>query len=140
MGKVGLSSGPGYGWAPGKIMLIGIDQNRTLEKRFQIAGYQVLAINEPDAAFDHARHELIDTAVVVSAGSLINDAEIIFNLRDFNPSMEIVVVIESRRKSSDRFLRQLVEHPIERTIILTRRELKKQLLAALPRSPAGAPS
>ncbi|HUF43263.1 MAG TPA: hypothetical protein VMR20_15010, partial [Verrucomicrobiae bacterium] len=89
---------------------------------------------------DHARHELIDTAVVVSAGSLISDAEIIFNLRDFNPSMEIVVLIESRRKSSDRFLRQLVEHPIERTIILTRRELQKQLLAALPRSPAGAPS
>jgi hypothetical protein len=140
MAKVGLSSGPGYGWEPGKIMLIGLDQNRTLEKRFQIAGYQVLAIKEPDAAIDHARHELIDTAVVVSAGSLISDAEIIFNLRDFNPSMEIVVVIESRRKSSDRFLRQLVEHPIERTIILTRRELQKQLLAALPRSPAGAPS
>jgi hypothetical protein len=140
MVKSGKTSRRSYGWVPGKIMLIGSDQNGTLEKRFQTAGYQVIAVKEPDEAIDHARHEVFDIAVVVSAGSVINDAETIFNLRDFNPSIEIVVLIESWRKSSDRFVRQFIEHPIERTRILTRRELQKQLLSASPPPTTGAPS
>lgn len=140
MGKTGVSSRANLSFVSGKIMLIGIDQNKTLERRLQAAGYQVIAVRETNAAIDHARHEPFAAAVVVSAGSLMNDAETIFNLRDLIPSMEIVVLIESRRKHSDRFFRQLIDHPIEHTRILTRRELQRQLPSALHPSPPGMPT
>jgi len=111
----------------GKIMLVGIDNNHILEKRLQAAGCQVVKVNDEEAALDHARHELFDKTVMVSSGSLINVAETIFNLRDFNRSMEIIILVERLGKPTNRFLRQLLEHPIEGTQIMTRRQLQKQL-------------
>ncbi|HEY7715545.1 MAG TPA: hypothetical protein VIE90_13630 [Candidatus Binatia bacterium] len=116
----------------GKIMLVGSDNNHILEKRLQAAGCQVVKVNDDEAALDHARHELFDKTVVVSRGSLINVAETIFNLRDLNRSMEIIVLVDRLGKQTNRFLRQLLEHPIEGTQIMTRRQLQKRLHGAAP--------
>ena len=121
----------------GKVMLIGYDDNQILEKRLQAAGCRVVKVNGNEEAFDHARHEIFDTTVLVSRGSLINVAETIFNLRDLNESMEIIILVERWGKTTNRFLRQLIEHPIERTRILTRRQLQKQLHAAGRPAPPG---
>lgn len=112
-----------------KIMLVGSDHKQVLEKRFQAAGCQVIKVTNGETAIDFVRHETFDTTVLVSAGSMINVAETIFNLRDLNRSMEIILLIESRIKNSNRFLRQLFEHPIAGTRILTRRQLQRQLHA-----------
>lgn len=127
MNNSGIDSGEGYARARGKILLVGRDRNRTLEKRFQTAGYGVVTVTESAEAIEYARRESLDAAVVISAGCLIHDAETVFNLKDFNLSMEILVLIDSRQKSSDRFLRQMIQHPIDGTRILTRRELQKRL-------------
>lgn len=118
-------------------MLIGYDDKRILERRLQAAGCQVLKVSGNEEAFDRARHEIFDTTVLVSRGSLINVAETIFNLRDLNESMEIIILVERWGKTTNRFLRQLVEHPIERTRILTRRQLQRQLHAAGRPAPPG---
>jgi hypothetical protein len=112
---------------PGKIMLIGADQKRILEKRFLETGCRVMAVKEWGAALDFARHEIFDGAVLVCQGSLINVAETVFNLKDLNRSIEIILLIESPSKRPKRLLRQLIEHPIEGTRILTRRELQREL-------------
>jgi DNA-binding response OmpR family regulator len=121
----------------GKIMLVGFDNKQLLERRFRAAGCYVVKARDNESAFDHVRHEVFDTTVLVSRGSLINVAETVFNLRDFNPSMEIIVLVERLGKHTNRFLRQLLEHPIEGTEILTRRRLQKRLHAAGQPAPPG---
>ena len=111
----------------GKIMLIGADHKQIVEKRFQAAGCEVVRATDHEVALGIARHQLFDTAVLLPKGSLLNVAETVFNLRDLNRSMEIIVLVERRAKNSNRFLQQLLDHPIEGTNIMTRRQLQKQL-------------
>jgi len=118
---------------PGKMMLVGVDYSQVLERRFKAAGYQVLTVTDSLTAIEHARHEPLDTAVLVSTGSLINVADTAFNLRDLNRSMEIIILVNRSGPRSGRFLRPLLEHPIERTRVLTRRQLQRELTASLPR-------
>jgi hypothetical protein len=118
-------------------MLVGSDPNQIIERRLQGAGCHVVRVNDSITAIDQARHEYFDVAVLVSSGPLINVAETIFNLRDINRSMEIIIVVERMGKDSSRFLRPLLQHPIERTRILTRRQLQKHLHASTTPSPPG---
>lgn len=107
-------------------MLIGVDARQILQRRFQLAGCQVVKVSDNQSALFQARQESFDLAVLVSKGSLTNTAETIFNLRDVRASMEIIVLVE-RLAKSNRFLRQLLQHPIKGTYILTRRQLQKHL-------------
>lgn len=112
---------------PGKMMLVGSDESQILERRFRAAGYQVLTVADTLTAIEHARREPLDTAVLVSTGSLVNAADTAFNLRDLNRSMEIIILVNRLGPRSGRFLRPLLEHPIERTRVLTRRQLQREL-------------
>lgn len=114
----------------GKILLVGLDYNQLLEKRFSAAGYEVVAVKDGAAAVESARQEPLIGAVVVSGTSLINMAETAFNLRDVNGSMQIIFVVDRRGGRTNKLLRQLVEHPIEGTQIFTRRQLQRQLHAS----------
>jgi hypothetical protein len=51
--------------------------------------------------------------------------------------MEIIVLVDRLGKPTNRFLKQLLEHPIEHTQILTRRQLQRRLHAAGPAAPPG---
>ncbi|SRR5581483_1322476 len=123
----------------GKILLVGWDYHQLLEKRFVTAGYEVVAASDGAAAIARAREEPLAGAVVVSSGSLINMAETIFNLRDMNRSMEIVLVVDRLGRRVSKFLRQLIDHPIEGTRILTRRQLQRRLHEFSPHSPPPEP-
>ena len=128
---------PQAGLTSGKLMLIGFDHQQILERRFQAANWRVLAIADSQAAVDHARHEPFDVAVVIARGSMINIAEVIFNLRDINRSTQIVILVERLGAHASQPLRQLIEHPIERTRILTRRQLQRQIHRLSPQAPPG---
>lgn len=121
----------------GKIMLVGTDDSHILERRFQAAGCRVVKVCDNGAALDRARRESFDATVLVPKGSLINVTETIFNLRDLNSSMEIIILVDRLGKSTNRFLRQLLQHPIEGTQILTRRQLQRQLHGAAAAPPGG---
>ncbi|HSC43409.1 MAG TPA: hypothetical protein VLH17_14085 [Candidatus Binatia bacterium] len=116
---------------PGKMILVGVDYSQILERRFKAAGYEVFTVTDGMAAIDHARREPWDAAVLVSTGSLVNVADTAFNLRDLNRSMEIIILVNRLGPRSNRFLRPLLEHPIERTRVLTRRQLQRELTAFL---------
>jgi DNA-binding response OmpR family regulator len=123
---------------PGKMILVGFDHSQILERRFKAAGYDVLTVRDCMAAIDHARREPWDAAVLVSTGSLVNVADTAFNLRDLNRSMEIIILVNRLGPRSNRFLRPLLEHPIERTRVLTRRQLQRELTAFLARQQRSA--
>ena len=112
---------------PAEILLIGIDRNNIIEKRLQTAGCSITLSEDGPAALNLVRHHSFDTAVLLSKGSLLNAAETALNLRDLNRSLEVVVIIDRRAKDSNRYLRQLREHPIDGTKIMTRRELQRYL-------------
>ena len=120
-----------------RILLVGPDDKQILERRFRGTGCLVFKASDNAAALDHARHEIVSTAVLISRGSLINVAETIFNLRDLNASMEIIVLVDRLGKQSNRFLRQMLEHPIECTQILTRRQLQRRLNGVRQPAPPG---
>jgi len=101
-------------------------------------GYDVLTVRDGMAAIDHARREPWDAAVLVSTGSLVNVADTAFNLRDLNRSIEIIILVNRLGPRSNRFLRPLLEHPIERTRVLTRRQLQRELAAFLARQQRSA--
>jgi hypothetical protein len=124
---------------PGKMMLVGSDDSQILERRFKAAGYQVLTVADSLTAIEHARREPLDTAVLVSTGSLVNVADTAFNLRDLNRSMEIIILVNRLSPRSGRFLHPLLEHPIERTRVLTRRQLQRELNASLAREYRSTP-
>jgi DNA-binding response OmpR family regulator len=115
-----------------RIMLVGRDHNQILRKRFQSVGWEVVAVDDSRNAIERARHESFDTTIVLSSGSALNVAETIFNLRDLNRSMEIILLVDRQAKHPNRFLRRLIEHPIGGTRILTRRQLRHDLHLSAP--------
>ena len=58
----------------GMIMLIGVDRNHVLERRFQAAGYRVESAGDQETALDIARHHALDGALMLSQESLPNVA------------------------------------------------------------------
>jgi uncharacterized protein YgbK (DUF1537 family) len=119
------------------VMLVGIDNKQIIQKRLQAAGCRVIKVADEETALDQVRHNIFDKAVMISSGSLINMAEMIFNLRDLNRSMEIIILVGRLGKHTNRLLRQLLQHPIEGTQIMTRRELQKALHGAAPPAAPG---
>lgn len=111
----------------GKVILVGSEDETVLEKRLRAAGCEVVTVKDGKTAFERARRESFDGAVLVSRGSLINVTETIFNLRDINPSMEIIVVLDRGGKKPNRYLRQLLNHPIAGMEVLTRHQLQDRL-------------
>lgn len=131
-----MLSGKSTGVKGSKVMLVGCDKNQILKRRLEAAGAQVIRVSDGAAALDCARHALLQAAVLVSRGALIDDAETVFNLRDLNRSMEIIILVDRRTGERSRLLRQLIEHPIEHTRVVTRRQMQKQLGVILTGHPA----
>ena len=113
----------------GKVILVGSEDETILEKRLRAAGCEVVTVTDGRTAFERVHREPFDGAVLVSRGLLITVTETIFNLRDINPSMEIIVVLDRKSRYSNRFLTQLLSHPIPGTKVLTRRQLQERLQA-----------
>ena len=109
-------------------MLIGVDPHHVQERRFRAAGYEVVCAPNRESALDFARHHRLDGAVILSQSSLLNVAEIIFNLKDLFPAIKIIILLQHGAKTTSCFVRQLLNHPIQGSEIMTRRQLQKQLL------------
>lgn len=112
-----------------KIVVIGEDHNRAAEKQLRAAGYDVVSAVDREAALAVTRHQRIQRALVVSQGSLVNVAETVVCLKDLCPTMKIIVLLHRGAKPTNRFLRQMLDHPIEGSQIMTRRELRRHLRA-----------
>jgi len=111
----------------GKVILVGSNEETILARRLRAAGCDVVTVQDGATALERTRREFFSGAVLVARGSFINVTETIFNLRDINPSMEVIVVLERGGKNANRYVRQLLSHPIAGTKVLTRRELQERL-------------
>ncbi len=110
-----------------KIMLIGMDRNNVQERRFRAAGYEVVCVANRRSALDCVRHHALEGVVILSRRSTLSVAETIVSLKDLCPVVKIILVLPQGAQPSDRFVRQLMNHPIQGSEIITRRELQKRL-------------
>ena len=77
---------------PKKILLVCSPDCNRVEQHLVHAGYGVTKVGEGTAAIERAKHELLNAAVLISTGKEMDLAETIFNLRDVNPSIEIIII------------------------------------------------
>jgi uncharacterized NAD(P)/FAD-binding protein YdhS len=110
-----------------------MDRNNVQERRFRAAGYEVVCAANRRSALDYVRHHALEGAVILSRGSALSVAETILSLKDLCPAMKIVLVLRRGAQPSDRFIRQLMNHPIQGSKIITRRELQKRLREQAPK-------
>jgi hypothetical protein len=77
---------------PKKILLVCSPDCNRVEQHLVHAGYGVTKVGEGTAAIERAKHELLKAAVLISTGKEMDLAETIFNLRDINPAIEIIII------------------------------------------------
>jgi hypothetical protein len=116
----------------GKIMLIGADRNNVQEQRIRAAAYDVVCVANRRSALECVRSHSLLAAVILSRGAILNVLETIISLKDLCPVIKILIVLQQGAHSTDRFVRQLKEHPIQGSEIVTRRELQKRLREEAP--------
>ena len=116
----------------GKIMLIGADRNNVQEQRIRAAAYEVVCVANRRSALECVRRHSLLAAVILSRGSILNVLETIISLKDLCPVIKILIVLRQGAHSTDRFVRQLKEHPVQGSEIVTRRELQKRLRQEAP--------
>jgi len=111
----------------GKIMLVCSDPCDEVEKCLLAAGYWVVKVGDGQAAVSRAERELFDAAVVVSTGKTMDVAETVFNLRDINGSMQIVIVADRGDINQSAIVKEIVARLTPNTQALTIAELENQL-------------
>ena len=75
-------------------MLVGSLPGDEVEKCLLSAGYEVTPVHDGEAAISQAQRAAFSMAVLLSTGKAMDLAETVFNLRDVNPSMQIIIITD----------------------------------------------
>lgn len=93
------------------------------EKCLLAAGCWVVKVRDGRAAVSLAERESFDGAVVVSTGKEMDLAETVFNLRDINRSMQIIIVTDQGGVDRSVVAEEIIARATPRTQLLTMTEL-----------------
>jgi len=77
-----------------KALLVGAERSGEVTQWLARAGCAVTSVADGTAAVQAARRETFDLAIIVSTGETMDLLETLFNLRDINDPMEIVIVTD----------------------------------------------
>ena len=111
----------------GKIMLVCSDSCDEVEKCLLSAGCWVVKVRDGETAVSQAQREIFDAAVLVSTGKAMDLAETVFNLRDINGSMQIIIVADQDDINQSPIVKEIVARMTPNTQALTIVELENQL-------------
>jgi len=98
-----------------------------LQERLVRAGCFITKANNGAEAILRAKHELIDTALLVSTGKEMDIAETALNLSDINSSLHIVIIVEQKHSEDQPADADAIRHAIPQTRILTAQEFSHYL-------------
>ena len=86
-----------------KIMLVGSEIPHALMELLLDTGSRVTKLPSGKTAVSHAQREMFDAAIIVSTGEEMDLAETVFNLRDINSSMQMIIVSDRGDPTKGRF-------------------------------------
>jgi hypothetical protein len=109
-----------------KVLLVCAADCSELEERLVRSGCFTITVDNGAAAIRRAKHESIDTALLVSTGKEMDIAETALNLRDVNSSLEIIIIVK-RKLSPQQAQTEVIQHAIPQTRALTIQELSEYL-------------
>ncbi len=112
-----------------RVLLVCAADCSKLQQRLVRAGCSIVTANTGAEAILRAKHETIDTALLVSTGKEMDVAETALNLSDINSSLEIVIIEQEHFEhwTADT---DAIRHAIPRTRILTAQEFGDYLRQA----------
>lgn len=114
-----------------KIMLVCSKRSEEVEKCLRSAGGEIVIVNDGEAAIVQAQHAIFNMAILVSTGKTMDLAETVFNLRDINSSMPILLIDEPRGAGESEA--EIIAHASRNTRALTVADLPGYLgLVASP--------
>ena len=108
-----------------KIMLVCSTPSAEVEKCLRTAGGEIVTVNDGEAAIIKAQHATFNMAVLVSTGKTMDLAETVFNLRDINSSMPILIIDE--RHGAQESQAQIIAHASPNTRAVTVHDLASYL-------------
>jgi hypothetical protein len=109
----------------GKLMLVGSKIPPPLMELLLDSGSHVTRIQSGKSAVFHAHREMFDATIIVSTGDEMDVAETIFNLRDINRSMQVILLISDRTKASEsEITKDSLERIVPNTKVMSIQELR----------------
>lgn len=87
----------------------------------------VVKADKGTTAVHCARRENLDATILISTGKEMDLAETALNLADVNPSLEIIIVVASKRAEEEAVSADTIAHAIPKAKVLTDTELSDYL-------------
>ncbi len=110
-----------------KVMLVGPEIPDQLLQVVLDTGARVTTLPNGKTAVSHAHHETFDVAIIVSTGEEMDLAETVFNLRDVNRSMQVIIVSERSDVNEGAIPKKALVRLVPNTKVMTAQELKRHL-------------
>jgi len=110
-----------------KIMLIGMEIPDQLVELILDAGSSVTTLPSRKTAVSRAHREMFDAAVIISTGEEMDLAETVFNLRDVNSSMQLIIVSDRADANESAIPKEALVRLVPNTKVMTAQELKRHL-------------
>jgi DNA-binding NarL/FixJ family response regulator len=108
-----------------KIMLVGAEIPPPVMELLLDTGSRVTKLPSGKTAVTHAQRELFDAAIIFSTGEEMDLAETVFNLRDINSSMQVIIVSDRRDAAEGAIPKQALARAVQNAKVMTMKELKK---------------
>ena len=109
-----------------RILLVSTEACDDVEECLERTDCEVIKVRDGIAAVDRAKHAMLDAVILVSAGRAMDRAETALNLRDINPTMEIILIAgHNRGRGGPPPTSELLGGTIPHTRVLTLHELDK---------------
>lgn len=108
-------------------MLVGSEIPHALMELLLDRGSRVTKLPTGKTAVSHAHREMFDVAIIVSTGEEMDLAETVFNLRDINSSMEMIIVSDRGVANEGAIPKEALARFVPNAKVMTTQELKKHL-------------
>ena len=112
---------------PKKILLVCSPLCTRVEGLLVQAGCHVTKVAQAIKAIESVKHDVIDAVILISTGSEMDVTETALNLRDVNPSVEIIIVADRQTVEDTTPEANSINFAIPKTKALTADQLDQYL-------------